>query len=91
MASTASKRVEHVMFAPTVEPAFLNGVGSRVAESGLGLISGHPYSAPYSLSCTASGSGQRADADFGQIHHYAQHHPLRRRDRLLVLNGTQAD
>jgi peptide/nickel transport system substrate-binding protein len=38
---------ERVMFAPTLEPAFLNGVGSRVAQSGLGLISGHPYSAPY--------------------------------------------
>ena len=27
--------------------AFLNGVGPRVQESGLGLISGHAYSAPY--------------------------------------------
>ncbi len=38
---------ERVMFAPTIEPAFLNGVGARVAESGLGLITGHPYSSPY--------------------------------------------
>jgi peptide/nickel transport system substrate-binding protein len=38
---------ERVMFAPIIEPAFLNGVGSWVAEPGLGLISGHPYSAPY--------------------------------------------
>ena len=27
--------------------AFINGVGPRVAESGLGLIPGHAYSAPY--------------------------------------------
>ena len=38
---------EKVMFAPIVEPAFLNGQGARVAESGLGLIVGHLYSAPY--------------------------------------------
>ena len=38
---------ERVVFAPIVEPAFLNGYGSRVAESGLGLIVGHPYSSPY--------------------------------------------
>ncbi|HYS21199.1 MAG TPA: hypothetical protein VEO73_08955 [Gemmatimonadales bacterium] len=38
---------ERVMFAPIVEPAFLNGVGPRVDESGLGLIAGHLYSAPY--------------------------------------------
>ena len=38
---------ERVMFAPVMEPAFLNGYGPRVAESGLGLISVHAYSAPY--------------------------------------------
>ncbi|OLC17851.1 MAG: hypothetical protein AUH29_00735 [Candidatus Rokubacteria bacterium 13_1_40CM_69_27] len=38
---------ERAMFAPILEPAFLNGVGPRVAESGLGLIAGHPYSSPY--------------------------------------------
>jgi peptide/nickel transport system substrate-binding protein len=38
---------ERAMFAPVIEPAFLNGVGPRVAESGLGLITGHPYSSPY--------------------------------------------
>ncbi len=38
---------ERAMFAPIIEPAFLNGVGPRVAESGLGLIRGHPYSSPY--------------------------------------------
>ena len=38
---------EKVMFAPLFEPAFLNGVGPRVAESGLGLITYHGYSAPY--------------------------------------------
>ena len=29
------------------ELAFLNGVGPRVEESGLGLIAGYAYSAPY--------------------------------------------
>ena len=38
---------DRVMFAPIIEPAFLNGVGARVAESGLGLIAGYPYSSPY--------------------------------------------
>jgi peptide/nickel transport system substrate-binding protein len=38
---------DKVMFAPIVEPAFLNGYGPRVAEPGLGLIVGHLYSAPY--------------------------------------------
>jgi peptide/nickel transport system substrate-binding protein len=35
------------MYAPLFEPAFLNGYGPRVAESGLGLITDHGYSAPY--------------------------------------------
>ena len=38
---------EKAMFAPLFEPAFLNGFGPRVAESGLGLITYHGYSAPY--------------------------------------------
>ena len=38
---------ERAMFAPIYELAFLNGVGSRVEESGLGLIAGYAYSAPY--------------------------------------------
>jgi peptide/nickel transport system substrate-binding protein len=38
---------QRVMFAPLFEPAFLSGYGPRVAESGLGLISAHLYSAPY--------------------------------------------
>jgi peptide/nickel transport system substrate-binding protein len=38
---------ERAMFAPIVEPAFLSGHGSRVEDSGLGLIVGHLYSAPY--------------------------------------------
>jgi peptide/nickel transport system substrate-binding protein len=38
---------ERVMFSPILEPAFLNGYGPRVAESGLGLINVHAYSAPY--------------------------------------------
>jgi peptide/nickel transport system substrate-binding protein len=38
---------EKVMFAPLWEPAILIGVGPRVEEPGLGLISGYPYTAPY--------------------------------------------
>jgi peptide/nickel transport system substrate-binding protein len=38
---------EKAMFAPIWELAFLNGHGPRVIESGLTLIAGHPYSAPY--------------------------------------------
>ena len=36
-----------MVYAPIWELAFLNGVGPRVRESGLGLIAGHAYSAPY--------------------------------------------
>jgi ABC-type transport system substrate-binding protein len=39
--------VDRVSYAPIWELAFLNGVGPRVRESGLGLITGHAYSAPY--------------------------------------------
>ena len=38
---------EKAIFAPLWELAFLNGVGPRVGQSGLGLIAGHAYSAPY--------------------------------------------
>jgi peptide/nickel transport system substrate-binding protein len=38
---------DKVMFAHLWELAFLNGSGPRVLESGLGLIPGHAYSAPY--------------------------------------------
>ena len=38
---------ERVMSAPLWELGFLNAVGPRVEESGLGLIPYHPYSAPY--------------------------------------------
>jgi peptide/nickel transport system substrate-binding protein len=38
---------EKAVYAPIWELAFLNGVGPRVAESALGLIPGHAYSAPY--------------------------------------------
>jgi peptide/nickel transport system substrate-binding protein len=38
---------DRVVYAPIWELAFLNGTGPRVAESGLGLIPGHAYSAPY--------------------------------------------
>jgi peptide/nickel transport system substrate-binding protein len=38
---------ERAMFAPIWELAFLNGVGARVEEAGLGLINDQPYSSPY--------------------------------------------
>jgi peptide/nickel transport system substrate-binding protein len=38
---------DQVMFAPVLEPAFLNGVGPRVGQSGLGVIANFPYSGPY--------------------------------------------
>ena len=38
---------ERAMFAPIWELAFLHGVGPRLEESGLGLIAGHGFSAPY--------------------------------------------
>jgi peptide/nickel transport system substrate-binding protein len=38
---------EKVMSIPIWELAFINGEGPRVQESGLGLIAGHAYSAPY--------------------------------------------
>ena len=38
---------DRVMFAPVMEPAFLNGVGARVGGHGLGTVANFPYSAPY--------------------------------------------
>ncbi|MBV9832954.1 MAG: ABC transporter substrate-binding protein [Alphaproteobacteria bacterium] len=38
---------EHSVYAPIWQLAFLNAHGKRVGESGLGLIKGHAYSAPY--------------------------------------------
>ena len=38
---------DRVMYAPLWELGFLNAIGPRVDESGLGLIALHPYSAPY--------------------------------------------
>jgi peptide/nickel transport system substrate-binding protein len=38
---------QRAIYAPIWQLAFLNGVGPRVGESGLGLIPGHAYSAPY--------------------------------------------
>jgi peptide/nickel transport system substrate-binding protein len=38
---------ERTVYAPLWQLAFLNGQGSRVEDSALGLIGGHPYSAPY--------------------------------------------
>jgi peptide/nickel transport system substrate-binding protein len=38
---------EREIYAPIWQLAFINGTGPRVKESGLGLISGHAYSAPY--------------------------------------------
>ena len=38
---------ERAMFAPIYELAFVNGVGQRMQEPGLGLIAGYAFSAPY--------------------------------------------
>jgi peptide/nickel transport system substrate-binding protein len=38
---------ERTVYAHLWQLAFLNGAGPRVGESGLGLIAGHAYSAPY--------------------------------------------
>jgi peptide/nickel transport system substrate-binding protein len=38
---------ERAIYAPIWQLAFLNGVGPRVAESGLGRIPGFPYTAPF--------------------------------------------
>ena len=38
---------ERTAYAPIWQLAFINGAGPKVGESGLGLISGHAYSAPY--------------------------------------------
>jgi peptide/nickel transport system substrate-binding protein len=38
---------ERQIYAPIWQLAFINGTGPRVKESGLGLIPGHAYSAPY--------------------------------------------
>ena len=38
---------ERVMFVPIVEPAFISGVGPRVADSAFGSITGHSFSYPY--------------------------------------------
>jgi peptide/nickel transport system substrate-binding protein len=38
---------ERTIYAPIWQLAFINGAGPRVKESGLGLIPGHAYSAPY--------------------------------------------
>jgi peptide/nickel transport system substrate-binding protein len=38
---------ERVVYTHLWQLAFLNGAGPRVGESGLGLITGHAYSAPY--------------------------------------------
>ena len=35
------------MYLPIWQFSFLNGYGPRVAESGLGLITDYPWSAPY--------------------------------------------
>jgi peptide/nickel transport system substrate-binding protein len=39
--------VERAIYAHLWQLAFINGAGPRVGESGLGLIAGHAYSAPY--------------------------------------------
>jgi len=38
---------ERAIYVDLWQVAIINGVGPRVGESGLGLIAGQPYSAPY--------------------------------------------
>jgi peptide/nickel transport system substrate-binding protein len=38
---------DRAMFLPIWELAFLNGIGPRVEDAGLGLIAGYAYTAPY--------------------------------------------
>ena len=38
---------EKAMYLPILELALLQAYGSRVAQSGLGLIADYPWSAPY--------------------------------------------
>ena len=38
---------DKVMYLPIWQLSVLQGYGPRVAESGLGLIDGYPWSAPY--------------------------------------------
>ena len=38
---------ERTIYAPIWQLAFINGIGSRVGESGFGLIPRFPYTAPY--------------------------------------------
>jgi len=50
--TTKLHRIQQIMhersiFAPIWQLALINGQGKRVGESALGLIQGHPYSAPY--------------------------------------------
>jgi peptide/nickel transport system substrate-binding protein len=40
---------ERVVFAHLWQLAVIDGIGPRVGESGLGLIAGHPFSAPYEV------------------------------------------
>jgi peptide/nickel transport system substrate-binding protein len=43
------QRIVHqrVIYAPIWQLGFLNGQGPRIDESAIGLMPGHPYSAPY--------------------------------------------
>jgi hypothetical protein len=47
LAKLQQMMIERVILAPIWQLAFINGVGSRVGESGFGLIAGFPYTAPY--------------------------------------------
>jgi peptide/nickel transport system substrate-binding protein len=38
---------DKVMYLPIWQLSILNAYGARVAESGLGLIDGYPWAAPY--------------------------------------------
>ena len=55
---------ERTIYAPIWQLAFINGAGPRVGESGLGLIAGHAYSAPYEdVTLARASESQRGGRD----------------------------
>ena len=66
---------ERTIYAHIWQLAFINGVGPRVGESGLGLITGHAYSAPYEdvTLKRASGSSERPQRSLRRGQHDALH------------------
>jgi peptide/nickel transport system substrate-binding protein len=47
MSTDPAHPYERVVFAPIWENAFLNGVGPRIEEAALTLVTAFPYTAPF--------------------------------------------